>query len=147
MPMPVSWVMRLPRGLREQPGWVFIGIMIALAGFSYATGFASSAIQLSIGGLGLQLWGSFLMFTGTLVSYSAWVGKPVLEKMALRWLAFALLAYCSWLALQVPLSLGVMAYTMSFILTVLAEIRVGCLKMILAGIDKDKKPPTQEECQ
>lgn len=143
MPFPKSWVLRLPPGVREQPAWIFIGLMITLVGLGYMSGATSSTIQQAIGSGGLKGWGFFLAITGILVTYATWRAKPALEKMALRWLVFSLLAYTSWLLTQVDFKQASMTIILSFILIVLAEIRVGFLKLILSsgaiGV-RDEKP-------
>lgn len=139
MPMPPSWVMRLPKGLREQPAWVFIGFMVALVGLGFATGLATSAVYLSIGGIGLKFWGGFLTLTGTLTMYATVRAKPALEKMSLRWLAFALLAYTLWLSMNIPITVGAMTYMLATVLIGMAEIRVGHLKILLKVIDTEMK--------
>ena len=136
MPIPKSWVVRLPRGLREQPGWIFIGFMVFLVGLGYVTTVTTSTVEDAIGDRGLQGWGFFLMVTGVLVVYATWTAKPALEKMSLRWLVFALLAYTTWLMTVVDLSRAAMTLVLSSILIVSAEIRVGYIKVFLSIIDR-----------
>jgi hypothetical protein len=139
MPFPKSWVLKLPKGLREQPAWVFVGIMVALVGAGYLTGYTTSSVEQAIGNRGLKGWGGFLVITGLLVTWATWAAKPALEKMALRWLVFALLAYTSWLATAVSFRVAAMTFMLAAILIVLAEIRIGFIKLILAAADVSSK--------
>lgn len=132
MPFPKSWVTRLPMGLREQPGWIFIGLMVALVGLSYAFGVSTSTVAEAIGEKGLRWWGVFLTVTGSLVTYATWCAKPALEKMALRWLVFALLSYSAWLITVIDARRAVMTIVLTLILIVLAEVRVGVIKLMIA---------------
>lgn len=136
MPMRPSWVLRLPRGLREQPAWVFIGLMVALVGLGYATGLTTSSIQRVVGGEGLKGWGAFLVVTGVLLVFATIKGKPALEKLALRWLVISLLAYCSWLVYTVNIKQASMTIALTVILVVLAEIRIGFIKIGFTLADK-----------
>jgi hypothetical protein len=132
MPIPKAWILKLPQGVREQSGWIFIGILVALSGIGYMVGIAKSAVTEAIGPAGLQGWGAFLAVTGCLVTYATWRAKPSLEKLSLRWLAFSLLAYGSWLIVAIPIALAVMPVTLITILVGLAEIRVGYIKLMLS---------------
>lgn len=123
--------MRLPRGVREQPGWIFIGLMVMLTGLSYSFGISTSRIADLIGTKGLQSWGAFLTVTGMLVTYATWSAKPSLEKMSLRWMTFSLLAYVSWLCTLVNVSQAAMTFMLSAILIVLSEIRVAYINILL----------------
>lgn len=128
--MPVAWVTKLPKGLREQPGWVFIGVLVALTGVSFLTGLSTSVVTQAIGHTGLRLWGSFLALSGLLTAIASWRGKPSLEKMALRWLAFSVLAYVLWLVTVVPIERSLMSFMLGIILAVMAEIRVAFIKLM-----------------
>lgn len=132
MPMPKSWVMRLPRGLAEQSGWIFIGALIFLVGLGYLTGLTTSAVQEAIGTGGLRVWGGFLAFCGAFVVWATLKQNAAHEKLALRLLSMCLIAYGAWLPLVVPWRNASMAIILSLILVVLAEIRVGFLKLNLS---------------
>ncbi len=141
MPIPARWIMRLPTGVRQQPGWLFIGLLVFLSGLSFMLGVTTSTIQEAIGKTGLRGWGAFLAVTGLLVVYATWRAKPSLEKMALRWLILSVLSYASWLLTVVSWRQSVMSVVLSLILCVLAEIRVGFLKLTLdlAGRVRDEE--------
>lgn len=126
-----SWVARLPPGLREQTGWIFIGLMVTLVGLGYATGLTTSAVQQAIGGIGLRVWGGFLATSGTLVIWATLKQIAAHEKLALRLLACCLGAYACWLPIVVPWRNASMTIILSIVLIVLAEIRVGFLKLTL----------------
>lgn len=123
-------LMRLPRGLREQPAWVFIGIMVALVGVSYMTGFTESSISHAIGHRGLQVWGTFLALSGFGVVYATVAGSPVLEKLALRILSLCMLVYTGWLLTAVDFKRAAMTLVLALILVTLAEIRVAVLRAL-----------------
>jgi hypothetical protein len=131
MPFPKSWVLKIPPGVREQSGWIFIGILVALSGLGYLVGVADSAVARAIGGIGLQAWGGFLAITGFLVTFATWRAKPALEKLALRWLVFSLASYGAWIIVVVPFKVAVMPITLVTILVGLAEIRIGYIKLLL----------------
>lgn len=147
MPMPKSWVMRLPAGLREQTGWIFIGFMVALVGLSFLAGFTDSAISKAIGDTGLRVWGGCLWLSGSLVTWATWKHNAAHEKMALRFLALSLLAYVLWILTVVPLRQAAMTLVLAFILIGLAEIRVGYLKVILSYDSSASflNPPTEDD--
>lgn len=125
--------MKLPVGLREQASWVFIGLFITITGLSFALGLSQSAVTRAIGQDGLRAWGVFLVVTGVMVTVATWKAKPALEKMALRWLAFAMIAYSAWLLTVVPLRQTGVTIALAAILIGTAEIRVGYLKLLLAS--------------
>lgn len=148
MPMPKSWVMKLPIGLREQTGWIFIGFMVAASGLSFLTGFTNSAISKAIGSTGLQVWGGWLFVTGLLVMWATWKHNAAHEKMALRLLALCLLSYTCWLLTVVSFKDATMTLVLASILIGLAEIRVGFLKVVLssdASAVSFTHPPTEGE--
>jgi hypothetical protein len=93
-------------------------------------GLSTSNAAQAIGPNGLRGWGAFLAVAGGLTTYATWVAKPALEKLALRWLAFALMAYVAWVITVVPFKQAVMTLTLGLVLVVLAEIRVGYIKLM-----------------
>ncbi len=132
MPMPKSWVMKLPVGVREQTGWLFIGFMVTLVGLSYLTGVTSSVMKEAIGPNGLRVWGGWLFLTGLLVMWATWKHNAAHEKMALRLLALCMVSYVGWVLTVVPWRDAGMTIGLGFVLIGLAEIRVGFLKVILS---------------
>jgi hypothetical protein len=131
MPIPKSWVLNMPRGLREQPGWVFIGMMVSLSGIGFATGATTSAVNIAIGDVGLRVWGGILALVGALVVWATIHHVPAHEKLSLRLLALAIVGYVAWLLTVVPFSQASMAIVLATILIGLCEIRVGFLKIII----------------
>lgn len=131
MPIPKSWVLRLPRGLREEPGWVFIGILVALGGIGFLTGTSTSVVTEAIGPTGLKVWGGFLMLTGIFVVWATVRHVPAHEKLSLRLLSLCMLGYIGWLVTVVPIKQAAMSILLAAILVGLSEIRVGFLKIIL----------------
>lgn len=131
MPIPKSWVLKLPRGLREEPGWVFIGFLVTIGGVGFLTGAATSAVQNAIGTSGLRTWGGALMVVGMLVMWATIRHVPASEKLALRLLELCLLGYVGWLLTVVPLEQSAMSVLLAIVLIGLSEIRVGFLKVII----------------
>jgi len=131
MPIPKSWVLRLPRGLREEPAWVFIGVMVALSGVAFATGLTTSMVTHAIGQNGLRAWGGLLAFSGVFVVWATIRHVPAHEKFALRLLALTIFAYAGWLLTVVPFKQAAMSVVLAIILIGLCEIRVGFLKLII----------------
>lgn len=140
-------ITRLPIGLREQPAWVFIGILIAFSGLSFVAGIAESAVAQAIGELGLKLWGSVLSISGTLLVVATIRAKAALEKLALRIMSFSLLAYAGYVLVVAPLPRAVMSLTLTLILCGLAEFRVMHLKALMqraASLAEGLGVPTDE---
>lgn len=129
--MPKSWVMKLPIGVREQTGWLFIGFMVTIAGISFLTGYSDSAITKAIGPVGAQIWGGALALSGLMVTWATWIHNAAHEKLALRFLALCLFGYVGWVLTVVPLNKAITTLILAGILIGLAEIRVGFLKVIL----------------
>ena len=124
--------MRLPPGLREQPGWIFIGTLCALAGLGYLLGLSESAsITRVMNPIWLHVWGGFLALSGSLLVLSTWTRNKPLERMSLRFLSLGLMVYGSWVLTVLPLAKATMTISLCVALTGLAEIRVGVLKALL----------------
>lgn len=137
----LPWVMRLPRGLREQPAWVFIGLLVGLSGVSYLTGVADSSVSRAIGETGLRVWGGFLAFSGFSVLWSTLVADPVLEKLALRIMSLSMLVYGGWVVTIIDIRRAVMTLALTLILSGLAEIRVGVLRALLKAAPPKRRHP------
>ncbi len=135
--------MRLPGGLREQPGWIFIGTLCVLAGLSYLTGLAeSTTLTRVLDPLWVRAWGGYLGVAGALVTYSTWVSNKPLERMSLRFLSLGFFIYMGWLLAILPPSRAALTVAMSLALFVLAEIRVAVLKMAMRPLPP---MPSEEE--
>lgn len=126
------WVLRLPQGLRDQTAWVFIGIMCALAGFSYLLGIAeSNAITQVLEPIWLRVWGGFLFSAGSLVAFSTFVMNRALERFSMRLLSLGMLVYMGWILTAAPLSRATLTVVLCLILVGLAEIRAAVIKVNL----------------
>lgn len=124
--------MRLPPGLRDQPAFVFIGAMCAMAGLAYLLGVAeSTSITRVLDVLWLRVWGGFLCLSGTLIVVSTWISNKPLERLSLRFLSLGILVYMGWILTAVPLSRAAFTVALCLILVALAEIRVGVIKTLL----------------
>lgn len=127
-----SWVMRLPPGLRNQPGWIFIGTLCFLAGLSYVIGIAESTSVTRVLDQGyLRAWGGTLGVSGLLVVVSTWASNTALERMSLRFLSLSFLVYMGWILVAIPWNRAVFTVIMGLALVVLAEIRVAVLTAVL----------------
>jgi hypothetical protein len=124
--------MRLPPGLRNQPGWIFIGTLAFLAGLSYAIGIAeSTTVTRVLDPEYLRVWGGMLAVSGLLVVTATWSGKTALERMSLRFLSLSFLVYMGWIVVAIPLGRALFTVMMGLALVVLAEIRVAVLTAVL----------------
>lgn len=129
-------IMRLPRGLREQPAEVFIGVMVALVGLAYATGFSNSVIAREMGPQWQLVWG-FILMTVSLVRVFATIrAKPAFERLALRAFTCTLLVYTGWLMTITSLRNATLTIIFAIVLAGLAEIRVWLLKAIINRADR-----------
>ncbi len=126
-----SPITRVPLGVREQPAWIFIGVMFMVVGVGYATGGAQSMLTEAIGTVGLRLWGGSLVATGLLLVMATAKAKPSLEKLALRILSTNLFAYAAWLLTVVPFQRAGTTIILSGSLIVLAEFRVMHLRQLI----------------
>lgn len=122
---------RAPRGLREQPAWVFIGALIFLVGFSYLTGFTDSVITIAIGETGLKIWGGLLALSGLSVTTATISGRPAFEKFSLRVMTCTLLMYAGYLLTVVSVRDAAMTTVLTVLLCGLSELRVWHLKMLM----------------
>ncbi len=130
-----SWVMRLPRGLRAQPGWVFIGMLCSITGLSYLSGLAQSTnIARILNENFLRTWGGFLFVSGTLIVGATLAENRPLERLALRFLSLGFFVYTGWILTALPLTRATLTVALCVCLIVLSEIRVAVIKVIL-------KPP------
>lgn len=123
--------MRLPRGLREQPAWVFIGSLLFLVGLGYLTGFTHSMIAEAIGQAGLRVWGGILSLSGGLLIAATVLARPAMEKLALRCMSLTLLAYAGYLLTVATYERAAMTVVLAVLLIGLAEFRVMTLKALI----------------
>lgn len=123
--------MRLPTGVREQPGWIFIGAFCALAGFTYLLGISESNIAEVLGSIGLQVWGGFLCLSGLMVVGSTWATNRPLERLSLRFLSLGLAAYTAWVILAVPFTKATLTIVLCGCLIGMSEIRIAVIKSAL----------------
>lgn len=122
----MNLVMKLPRGVREQPGWVFIGSFLALVGASYLIGFSQSTVTLHLDPAWLHIWGAGLSITGIVIAYATASQNRPLERLALRLLAAGLLVYMGWVLAVVPAKSTMTVFT-CVSLIVSSQIRVAVL--------------------
>lgn len=135
------WVFKLPLGLREQPGWVFIGTFISLVGLGYLAGLSkSSAVSQVVSETTLQIWGGVLFTAGVLVVYSTIRANKPLEKLALRVQSIALLMYMGWIVTAIPITSATLTIALCVILSGLSEIRIAVIKILLRPL-----PPHAQE--
>ena len=129
-------LLRLPRGLREQPAWIFIGFLVGLTGLSYLIGFSQSSISTVVGANALRVWGAFLAFSGFAVVYATFQAKPAFEKLALRTLSICMFVYCGWVLTVIDIRRAAVTTALVLTLVSMAEIRVAVLKALLrtAGV-------------
>lgn len=128
----VPLIMRLPKGLIEQPAWVFIGFMLAFSGITFVTGYAESTVSRAIGEIGLRVWGAILTITGVLIVAAMIKGKASLEKLALRFMTCTLMAYSGYLLTLVPFKRAGLSAVLVVVLCVAAEFRVMHLKALMS---------------
>lgn len=124
------WIMRLPRGLREQPAWVFIGVLVTLGGLGFVTGLTESNVSEAIGPTGLRIWGAVLLLSGLGVLSATIAARPALEKLALRVLSLSIFVYAGWLLTVVDWKRAAMSVVLCAVLIGLAEIRIATLKAL-----------------
>lgn len=127
----VPLIMRVPTGVREQPAWIFIGILVFMGGLGYLTGQSTSAVTEAIGHNGLRIWGVVLMVTGALLNVATALARPSLEKLALRILSCAMFAYTGWVLVVVPLDRTTPTVILAGSLIALAEFRVWHLRTLI----------------
>jgi hypothetical protein len=123
--------MRTPRGLREQPAWVFIGVMVLLTGLSYMTSFTESMVSRAIGDLGLRIWGALFAGSGLLLVIATVGSKASLEKLALRTMTCTLLSYAGYLMTVAPVRRAAFTVVLVLLLSGLIEFRVYQLKTLI----------------
>lgn len=131
--------MRLPRGLREQPAWVFIGCLFFLVGLTYLTGFTESVISKAIGEMGLRVWGGSLMACGGGLVWATVAARPALEKLALRATSLTLVAYTGYLLTVTNFQKAAMTIALSVLLIGLAEFRVVTLTALIRQSEELRK--------
>jgi hypothetical protein len=124
------WVMRLPRGLREQPAWVFIGILVTLGGLGFVTGLTESSVSQVVGPVGLRVWGATLLLSGLGVLSATLSAKPALEKLALRALSLCMFVYAGWILTVIDWRRASMSVLLCAVLIGIAEVRIGTLKAL-----------------
>src|SRR4051812_1817766 len=127
-----SWVTRLPRGLQEQPAWVFVGSLSTVTGLSYLLGFAqSTAINKVLDPNLLRVWGLFLCIAGGLVISSTIKANRALERLSLRLLSVGYLVYMGWVLTAAPINRAMVTTVACISLVGMAEVRVAVLKAAL----------------
>jgi hypothetical protein len=124
------WIMRLPRGLREQPAWVFIGILVTLGGLGFVTGLTESSVSEAIGPTGLRVWGAVLLLSGLGVLTATLSARPALEKLALRALSVSMAVYAGYLFVVIDWQRLAMSVILCGVLIGLSEIRIATLKTL-----------------
>ncbi len=125
------WIMRLPQGVREQPAWIFIGLLLSLVGLSYATGVTTSSISQVITTVGLRVWGSILFIAGLMVIMSVVRAKVAFEKFALRIMSMVLFCYVGWIVTAIDWKRAAMTVALGLIVICSAEVRIAFLKLQL----------------
>lgn len=127
-----SWILYLPRGLQDQPAWVFIGTLVCFSGLSYLLGFSqSTTLNRVLDPDLLRIWGGFELFAGALVVYSTIRSSRPLERLALRFLSLGFLVYVGWILTAAPLNRAMVTTVTCISLVGLTEIRVAVLKASL----------------
>lgn len=124
-------IMRVPEGIREQPAWIFIGLLMLMSGLGYVTGQADSAIVKAIGETGVRIWGGTMMFSGTLLILATTSARMSLEKLALRIMSANLLAYLGWILVSVPFNRTAATIVLCGALIALSEFRVWHLSALI----------------
>lgn len=124
-------ILRLPLGLREQPAWVFIGVLIFLTGLSYLSGFTESMISHAIGDVGLRVWGGILSLAGFLLVWATVAARPALEKLSLRIMSCSLAAYAGYLLTVTSFKRAAMSVVLTLLLIGIAEIRAWSLTALI----------------
>lgn len=122
--------MRLPRGFREQPGWIFVGALCALVGMSYFLGISESTITQSLNPTWLRLWGAILCLTGIMIVGATSTTNRPLERLSLRLLALGLLVYMGWILAVVGFQRAGMVMFMCLSLIVTSQIRVAVIGIL-----------------
>lgn len=126
-----SWVMRLPRGIREQTGWLFIGAMTAISGLTYLLDFSTSIIAQFVDKIWLQAWGGFLFVTGILLVIATSMANRPLEKLALRFLSLGILIYMGWVVAVAPIDRAAITMFLCVAFMIVAEVRVAVIRILL----------------
>lgn len=126
-----SWVMRLPRGLREQPAWAYVGILCAVGGLSYMLGVSESTIIQVLDKNWVRAWGGFLFISGMLVVISTVIANRPLEKLSLRFLSLGLWMYMGWVIVAVSFLRATVVIIACTSLIIFSEIRIAVLKILL----------------
>lgn len=129
------WVMRLPRGVRERPSWVFIGSILALVGLTYALGVSQSNVAEAIGSAGLRVWGGILSASGVGIIVATFYNAVAFEKLAQRFAQISILAYVAYVCISVDLTRAAMTLAFGAILLMTCEIRVAFLKLQLNSVE------------
>ncbi len=132
-------VTRVPRGLREQPAWVFIGALVMFVGLSYVTGLTESQISKAIGYAGLKVWGAALSLSGALVIVATISAKPSLEKLALRLMSCTSIMYMGYLLTVVSVKRAAMTVALSLVLSGMAEFRIAHIKALIRHTEVTRK--------
>lgn len=131
------WILRLPAGLRHQPAWVWIGLLIGLAGVSYVVGFTQSSVTDEVDRVTVRIWGAFLALGGFGVTYATLSARAALEKLALRVMSACLAVYIGWLLVVVDFRRAVFGFALVVSLIGLAEVRIAVLKLWLNSHDEE----------
>ncbi len=127
-----SWVSRLPLGIQEQAGWLFIGILFFLSGLTYALGISeSTVVTKAIGPTPLHFWGVGLAFGGGLLSYAIIRSRIVMERLALRFSSISILVFLGFVIVSVPVINAVFSVALGSSLVLLMEIRAAVIKDLL----------------
>lgn len=129
------WILRLPAGLRHQPAWVWIGLLLGLAGVSYVVGFTESSITEAVPPATVRVWGFFLAFGGFGVMVATLRADAALEKLALRVMSVCMAVYMGWLLVVVDFRRAVFGLALVVSLIGLAEVRIAVLKLWLNSKD------------
>lgn len=132
-PLPLYY--RLPKGLREQPGWVFIGTLIGMSGLMYVAGLTESRVAIVIGKVGVQVWGGFMATSGIALVAAILLGKHALQKLALRFMSITLLMYAGYVLTIASIRVSMMTVILIVTLSGLAELEVARLKALIRSAD------------
>lgn len=122
-------VMKLPLGVREQPGWIFIGVLCALVGLSHVLGISQSTVTQQLDRVWLTAWGAGLFIAGVLIVHSTARQNRPLERLSLRLMAIALVVYMAWILMVVPERAGMTVF-MGLALVVTSQIRVAVIGIL-----------------
>ncbi len=134
------WILRLPRGVRANPAWIFIGFLFFVSGASLLTGLAEpTTISRALPPFFLNVWGGCIAAGGLTLIWATVKIDILLEKFILRVLSVLIVLYGGWAISAVGIGRAAVTTVLILMIVVVFEIRLAIINLIIRGVSDHER--------